>query len=571
MKSAILNFPSPVTLNTVLILISLFTDFSLARASVGSEYEGLIQEINQEIRKVEILISCPGIELTKTCGNGVCEVERGETVENCPFDCSSSPIKSYNSQTLCDQVARVMQPSTPEEVRDAVKTALRDHLKVKVVGTLHTTNSLICTDGMTISTQGLKRIHGFESFQGEETVRVEAGVTLGELTEWLHERGRSLGFSLIGYRGASIGGLIANGAHGDSVKYPTLISSLVRSMSLVTSSGEIEQFSTQTTPAESFAALRASLGMLGIAVEFRLKTAPQFNIHLKNSILSDQHLLEPNGALNELESCDYAKINWFPSARKIEKICGNITVENAEAGARNATLDIQVPEVFVSPARVVLQYSSCHKKLSHLLEKLRPLSIALFPPYRKENQKGKLVSTNEVTGLSQRMLSSDLSKMNYNIQTIDWEFAVPISKADEVLKAIRQHLESTSTYLPFSGISIRFSPIEDTTLIAHSAIGGEFKKGDIALFIEWVAYEPFGFPKALKEAYDLPHNDLAKMLIQQFGGRAHWGKNRDLVFPIQSGQPNFSSILEKFRRIILEFDPAGIFANAFSFKAGLRQ
>ena len=42
-------------------------------------------------------------------------------------------------------------------------------------------------------------------------------------------------------------------------------------------------------------------------------------------------------------------------------------------------------------------------------------------------------------------------------------------------------------------------------------------------------YLPTGFSKERLAKYEKSYEDFARMLVEKFDGRAHWGKNRDWV------------------------------------------
>jgi FAD/FMN-containing dehydrogenase len=118
------------------------------------------------------------------------------------------------------------------------------------------------------------------------------------------------------------------------------------------------------------------------------------------------------------------------------------------------------------------------------------------------------------------------------------------------------------------GVFIRFAPAEETTLLAHTVAKGEFKPGEPAVFIEMPVYLPTAFPSEMAAAYDKKYEDFARLLIEKFSGRAHWGKNRDWVFEWQTERGMYGDHLARFRQVQAELDPNGVFQTAFGEKAG---
>jgi FAD/FMN-containing dehydrogenase len=124
----------------------------------------------------------------------------------------------------------------------------------------------VVTPDVSIRLAGLDRIHAIDAARG--TVRVEAGVRLGDLTRVLAARGLCLP-SLPFNPNVTIGGAVATATHGTSPKWGTL-SDGVTSMKLVSASGEIRDVGPISPPAELRAA-RAAVGMLGVVVELELE------------------------------------------------------------------------------------------------------------------------------------------------------------------------------------------------------------------------------------------------------------------------------------------------------------
>ncbi len=213
------------------LIITIFLFFNIANAqnyisNKISEYRygQSIKEVNEELEKNTSLKLCSGVKLVRTCGNKICD--KNETIKNCAADCLKDEIRSYNHQYICTGIKTIFTPKNITEVKEAVQKANEYGMKVRAAGNLHSANTQLCTQGVTVSTKNLKQIIGLETFNGEEVVNVEAGVTLGELSEWLHEKDRSLGYTLIGYRGVTVAGSTATGSHGSSPKHDAVLSSL---------------------------------------------------------------------------------------------------------------------------------------------------------------------------------------------------------------------------------------------------------------------------------------------------------------------------------------------------------
>jgi FAD/FMN-containing dehydrogenase len=450
-----------------------------------------------------------------------------------------------------------------------VRAAVAAGRHVRVVGTAHTTNSQLCTPGDVISTEKLNRIEGIEKSGDTESVTVEAGAKFFEVAEWLHQRDRSLGFAIIGYRGISVGGAIGTGAHGSSTRESATLASRIEAMWVVGADGELREYSAQNTDAVTWKALRANLGMLGVVVKLRLRVEPQFNLRVRTSFYNESRLFKKRGAQELIQDCNYVLVLWFPNAHRVMRACGTRTGAPAEAGATNTLLSPSVPAFAITPLKQVLQLGACHNGLSCLIEDVRELLLELAPPFMKKNIFGALASSRNVVGPSHHLLSSDLSPYESGFFQRNWEIAVPISKAQQALAAVRARFHKDHVCLPLVGVSLRVAPIEDISLIAHSSAYGDFKPGELAMFIELSVYQPTGFPLELQARYDAPYDEFGRVLLEDFSGRAHWGKNVDWLFELQRGLDVYGTNLDDFRQVADQMDPDGVFTNPFARNLGM--
>ena len=553
-------------LANVLSFIFLLLPTSFANSGVE-----VIDQLNFELNRIDNQkgFQCHGLRMVKSCGNWKCEPKKGENENTCPADCVKADIRSYNSQTLCHEVQRIFRPDSIDRVQHAVKFARENGLKVRVVGQMHSANEQLCTGGVAITTEHLNRIHGIEKFEGQETVNVEGGVILGDLTEWLHTHNRSIGFNIMGFRGVSIAGATATGSHGSSPKHTSVISNIVQSMRVVDSFGKLREYSRKTTDEKTWKALTTSMGMLGVIVDLRLRIQPQFNLDVAVTYHADSELLKPNAVMNLVKECDWGQLNWFPGSKKFVKSCGRKTTQKADAGATNSLLDPIISKSLVKPVKQILQLGACHNRVACMMERVRLWQFKFQPPFKKLNKRGKLKPSHRVIGPSHRMQSSFLTSHQEGFFQMDWEIVVPASKAQAALEKIYEHLKSQKVCLPLVGVFIRYGISEDQSLMAHTASGNGFKKGEPVVFLEIPVYLPTAFPQGRKQSYDSPYEEFARMLVRDFNGRGHWGKNREWLFKYQGQLNSYGEKLDAFQEVVNKMDPQGMFTNKFAKAMGL--
>lgn len=81
-------------------------------------------------------------------------------------------------------------------------------------------------------------------------------------------------------------------------------------------------------------------------------------------------------------------------------------------------------------------------------------------------------------------------------------------------------------------------------------------------------FVPVGFSEDRFIAYEKQFATFAKMLIENYSAKPHWGKNRNWVFKYTKDLGSYPYI-EKFRKVREKFDPKNIFANDYGEMLGI--
>ena len=153
---------------------------------------------------------------------------------------------------------------------------------------------------------------------------------------------------------------------------------------------------------------------------------------------------------------------------------------------------------------------------------------------------------------------------------MDWEIAVPKSRAAEAMQAVIDHIRKNKICLPLVGVFLRFTPSMDETLMAHTTSLKDFIKGEPVVYIEMPVYLPVGFGPEKYQAYHAVFEEFARMLITHYGARAHWGKNHEWVFALQRDLDVYGDNLRKFQSVVDDLDPHGVFSNDFAKNMGIK-
>ena len=560
-------------------------------------------DINNNLNSIKNLISanegsCAGVDVMATCGDLVCNGV--ETASNCPSDCSSWGQASFNYQTLCDEVQNVYTPTSVAEIQQIINDARNNGQHVKITGgagpkgTTGSASEVICTDGVIIdmgefneNAPGLASV--LETFEGQEVVNVAAGTSMHQLGEWLHARGRGVGFTHLGWRDVSVGGAIGTSAHGSSPRHNNVLSQRVVGLEVVTADGQLNSYSqgtTGVTDPDLWKALTTNLGYMGVVTRARIAVENSKNVHVKVTFHNEDELFanNPDGSVyNNIKDCDYGQYNWFPSQNRFLRTCGKITNTAWESGADNRLLMpyVDLSQLSEKQTMQIFQVGGCdvnsgaHEKMAYM----RINGWHLTPPLVK-NVGGSLRYTSDAVGPIHRMTSSHLINLSREMFQMDWEVAVPAQNLEAAMQYVKdftngQNAANRNIPVPLIGIFVRFSKSEDNALMAYTGAGGPFQDGSIVAHIEMPIFVPVGLSAAQFNNYMAPYEEAQRVLINQYGARGHWGKNQHSMDPwlfeeqVTAGSYDYDNRLQRFSAKVGQLDPNGLFANRFAKSIGI--
>jgi L-gulonolactone oxidase len=187
-------------------------------------------------------------------------VEHGVTWRNWARDQSCRP-------------AAVARPQSLDELASAVVDARSRGWRVRAVGAGHSFSEIACTDGLHMSLDRLARVLDVDRDSGR--VRVEAGVSIGELSWRLDQHGLAME-NLGDIDSQSIAGAISTATHGTGARLRN-ISAQVVELTLVLADGSTLVCSREGDD-ELFRAARVGLGALGVVADVTLQCVPAFTL-----------------------------------------------------------------------------------------------------------------------------------------------------------------------------------------------------------------------------------------------------------------------------------------------------
>jgi len=511
---------------------------------------------------------------------------------------------SANGRTSCTEYQAYRYPQTEYDIITAIFEAKSKGYKIKAVGAAHTDNELICGTGVALSNRFMNKIFDIEYFEGVPTVRAQPGVTIRQLGEWLHQRHKSLGFAVVGFEGVTLGGVIGTGAHGSAVHDTAILSDKVQSLRIVGSDGQVHEVTRahtgQKNP-ELWRSLTLNLGMMGIISEIRLRIEEDFQLRVVSEKLNDDSLfVDGQGIWPYVSKCDTASFHWFPQRfnhkGRLIRNCGEVIKrgsqpwetfsKNVDKGAQYVLHAPSVPRVYYNFMKRLLHKGVCDPHEHFKIERIRRHDLPFHPPYAKQRAvlvKGLSPLTSHpsgITGWSFAMQNSVGSEEGNEYRQTDWEVAIPVKRSPEVFRFLRDFMNGeTPSYekafpLQSVGFYIRFSKAS-SSLMSHAAIGGDFAPDDTVMFLELSEFLPYFDARNAREKiiadaiineYERPFRIFITELINRFGARVHWAKNRQEFFALQ--QNNFERLrqISAFATHVNTFDPEGLFGNSLSEK-----
>jgi FAD/FMN-containing dehydrogenase len=470
-------------------------------------------------------------------------------------------ISSYNGQTQSSGV-RIWTPKNIAEIQLAVEQARKSHTQLKVKAASHSTSSLILSDGDYLSTQNLTGIISIQDM----SVKVKAGTKLGDLAEELSKKGYSLGFGYPAFKGLTIGGLLATGAHGSSRRHIGISSQNILEMTLIDGQGNIRNLT--SADKDAFRAAQVHLGLLGVVHDITLRIYPDFKLKYRFEQIPD--FLNSKGQVQFGPEADSEIVMWSPVANTAVKYAGFITELPESPLAANHLLgdSNEVNLINDSAAVLGLGLGQVSSWVNAQLEANR-INDVYQSPFILQDQSVQNEKVSYV-GRSSKILLSEFFQPNVAFKHMELEFAFPLSEADAVLSTVREIAVREKLHFPISrGLFMRFgkSAGEQGPLMSHAERPNS--PSQVWVFVSIVDY--LSITQKTHGSWSQSRDRFIQELTQKHKLLLHWGKNSDQIFNWFNPPKVLGLQLDLFKKQVLAFDPDGVFSNQFSKSLGLTQ
>jgi L-gulono-1,4-lactone dehydrogenase len=410
--------------------------------------------------------------------------------------------------------AVIEQPSTLDGLIEAIRRAADRGLTVHAPGSGHSFTEAALTNGAMIRIEALNRVLDADRESG--LVKVEAGITLRDLSASLWERGLAME-NLGDIDRQTIAGAISTATHGTGAAFRNL-SAQVEALELVLADGSLLEVSEQTD-GDAFRAARVGLGALGVIYSVTLRAVPAFTLH---RVDSPHPLEETLASLDELAAGnDHFEFFVFPhtdTALRIER--NRVDGPPRPRGRLSAYLNEIVIENYAMDllCRIGRRFPSAIPRL---------VGFA-----------ARRFSHAERTDRSYRIFASER-----RVRFTEMEYAIPRQHGPEAVRRVLSLVHERRLPVGFP-IEFRLVAPDDALLSpAH-----ERQTAYVAVHqYQGVAWEPYF--------------QAVERIMVEYEGRPHWGKRHfQTAQTLEKLYPRWRD----FRGVRARLDPEGLFSNAYT-------
>jgi L-gulonolactone oxidase len=373
--------------------------------------------------------------------------------------------------------AVIEHPRTLEDLFGAVRRAAVRGLTVHAAGSGHSFTEAALTEGVMIRLEALNRVLDADPDSG--LVKVEAGITLRDLSAALWERGLAME-NLGDIDRQTLAGAISTATHGTGAEFRNL-SAQVEALELVLADGSLLEVSEQAD-GDAYRAARVGLGALGLIYSVTLRAVPAFTVH---RVDTPQPLDETLAGLDELAARnDHFEFFVFPYTDKALTIERNrVDAPPRPRGRISAYLNEIVLENYVLDL-----LSRVGRRFPSTIPRLVGFAARQF-------------SRTERTDRSYRMFASER-----RVRFTEMEYAIPRQHGPEAVRRVLGLVRERRLPIGF--------PIEFRLVAPDDALLSPAHERQTA----YVAVHQY------QGATWEPYFREVEAIMSEYEGRPHWGK-----------------------------------------------
>jgi L-gulonolactone oxidase len=410
--------------------------------------------------------------------------------------------------------AVVERPRTLAGLVGAVRRAAERGLTIHAAGSGHSFTEAALTDGAMIRIEALNRVLDADPESG--LVRVEAGITLRDLSVALWERGLAME-NLGDIDRQTLAGAISTATHGTGARFANLPAQ-VEGLELVLADGSVLELS-ERADSDAYRAARVAVGALGVIYAVTLRAVPAFTLHrvdaprpIEDTLASLDELAERN------EHFEFFVFPYTDTALTIER---NRTHGPPRPRGRAAAY---VNEILVENYAMDL-LSRIGRRAPSTIPRLVGFAARQF-------------SRTEKTDRSYKVFASER-----RVRFTEMEYAIPRRHGPEAVRRVLSLVRERELPVGF--------PIEFRLVAPDDALLSPAHERE-TVYVAVHQYQGADWE---------PYFRAVEQIMADYDGRPHWGKRH---FQSSKTLQRLYPRWEDFGKVRARLDPAGRFRNSYT-------
>eukprot|EP00299_Pterocystis_sp_00344_P018997 c9461_g1_i1.p1 GENE.c9461_g1_i1~~c9461_g1_i1.p1 ORF type:complete len:534 (+),score=119.90 c9461_g1_i1:44-1603(+) len=428
--------------------------------------------------------------------------------------------------------AKIGAPTSLEELRQLVVEAKRNNLTVRAIGSLHSWSaSAAIPGGVMLRLEGLNRVLFCD--KEAKLIKAEAGIRLDKLYEALDLHQLALDV-LPNTDKLTLGGILANAAHGTNIRVGT-ICSLVTELELLLADGSMLILRADAAPGsverERFEAAVCSVGHVGVVYAVTLRCVPAYNVVVHEKMIR----LDPSMDYIETLLATHESLNLFvspPQGICLAKVQHRIDRRISSAVRRDWLVDFIV-ECWVysykpGPKKF---FKALVGRFAHFATTFSPAVHALIAD-----------SIKVLTWQDGEIMVKSFKDRAF----LNCEYSVPLHNINQACRMINEQYKvfKAKGYNRHTGWVLRPTGGDPHGFLSPT-------KGDTPRVYIDMPYQQMDDIEF--EFFRVIEAELVKL-----GGRVSWARRNNL--PFSEATRNYEE-LERFKAVVRELDPTNVFTN----------
>ena len=408
---------------------------------------------------------------------------------------------------------RVVRPTSPEEVAEAVRAARAEGLRVKMPGNGHSFTDIALTDGVLLDPSALTGLLDVD--REAMTVTVLAGTTIHQLNAALDALGLAL-HNMGDIDVQTLAGALSTGTHGSGGVTASL-SGQLEALTIVGADG-VTRSAGRTDHRDLIDAARVGLGALGVLTTLTFRVEPAFVLEAHERPMSWRDVL--SGFEDLVEGNHHVDLYWFPHT------------DRCSVKTNNRTLEEPAP-----PSRVAawLDDELLSNTVFGWVNRLTDLRPSLAP-------RVNALSSRALGERTYRDVSHKVFVSPRRVVFREMEYSVPREAGMEALAEARRVMERAGWNVTFP-VEVRCTPPDEAWLSSTHGRDSVYLAFHVGRRVDHRAY--FAGVEEVLRAHD---------------GRPHWGKlHTRTAADLAPAYPRF----EDFLALRDELDPDRSFDNDY--------